>query len=219
MESITESTQETEKDLTEDQINAFYKEMSGVENYVVLQYKFMGYYKVCTDRSEDETSFDAIKNELIVTPLLKQDEKSSDPMIIVDSRDTNPMEINLQTLLLGNIIDKIGIGYELTFPVFLNAPPFLRFFLEPPGSKTFQKKISLFSLEDGEVEYNLTLFIIPVGKDPFTGNIFFKHKDEWKRFDDKNNILSIGETDELKILANWSFKTEKSVLLLYSKVH
>ncbi|KAF7685555.1 hypothetical protein CDIK_3696, partial [Cucumispora dikerogammari] len=133
-------------------------------------------------------------------------------------KDTSSMEINLQNLLLGNIIDKTGIGYELTFPVFLNAPPFLNFFLDFLGSKTFQKKISLFSLEDIEVEYKLTLFMIPVEEDAKTEDVFFKHKDEWKMIDDKNNILSFGETDEFKILANGSFKTEKSVVLFYSKV-
>ncbi|KAF7685820.1 hypothetical protein CDIK_3430, partial [Cucumispora dikerogammari] len=218
MESITESTRETEKVFTKSQLDTFYKKLSEYDNYVVLQYKFIGYYKVCINESICETSFEAIKNEFIVTPLLEQLNATSDPTITVASKDTCLKEINIQNLLLGNIIDKIGIGYELTFPVFLNAPPFLNFCLSTLESKTFQQKIFLFSLEDGKSKYYLSLFTFIDEK--HEGNIeiiFFKHKDEWKIINDKNNILSIGETDEFKILANGSFKTEKSVLLFYSK--
>ncbi|KAF7687123.1 hypothetical protein CDIK_3041 [Cucumispora dikerogammari] len=219
MESITESTRETEKVLTKSQLDAFYREMSGDDNYVVLQYKFIGYYNVFINKSICKTFFEQIKNEFIFTPLLEQAGAGPEHTIIVFSKDTNSMEINLQNLLLVNIINKMEIGCELTFPVFLNAPPFLNFFLEPPVPKIFQKKISLFSLEDIEIEYNLTLFIIYVEKDAKTGNIFFKHKDEWEMFDDESNILSIGETECFKILGNGDFQTEKEVMLYYSKIY
>ncbi|KAF7685304.1 hypothetical protein CDIK_3947, partial [Cucumispora dikerogammari] len=133
-------------------------------------------------------------------------------------KDTSSMEINLQNLLLGNIIDKTGIGYELTVPVFLNAPHFLNFDLKPFGSKTFQQKISLFSLVDEESEYYLTLFIIIDEKhETNKEKIFFKHKDKWRMSGDKNNTLAIRETNDFKILPNESFKTEKSVILFYSR--
>ncbi|KAF7689116.1 hypothetical protein CDIK_2863, partial [Cucumispora dikerogammari] len=218
LKALIESTRETKKQLSEGQLDDIYENLLKNDSYAGLQYKFMHYYKICINKSNIETSFEQIKNEFIVTPLLKQLKETSDPTITVGSRDTNPIEINIQNLLFENIIDKIGIGYELTFPVFLNAPLFLNFALKPLGLKTFQQKIFLFSLEDGESEYCLSSFMMSGEKDG--GNkprTVFNHKDEWWMLDVKNNKPIFVKAVGFNILANGDIQTEKKVLLFYSR--
>ncbi|KAF7685393.1 hypothetical protein CDIK_3858 [Cucumispora dikerogammari] len=218
LEALIESTQETKKQLSKEKLDDIYKNLLKNDSYTELQYKFMNYYKICINKSNIETSFEQIKNKFIVTPLLEQLEETSEPGITVASRDTNSIEINLQNLLLGNMIDKMGIGYELTFPVFLNAPSFLSFEIILPGLKTFQQKIFLFSLEDGESEYCLSSFMMRDEKDKENKpRTFFNHKDEWWMLDVKDNKPIFVKAVGFNILANGDIQTEKQVLLFYSR--
>ncbi|KAF7687118.1 hypothetical protein CDIK_3045 [Cucumispora dikerogammari] len=185
-----------------------------------MQFYFFGYYKLKINGSGKEISFDRVDTSLIQPVTLRKKTPSFVNSFFLYLNDSSYSgEIHLQSLLLGSKTDTVGGGYETTFPVFLNSPPFLTFNLkELKSSIIFQQDLSLFSLEDGETQYSLTGFLCLTGDEKNSQTrSFFKNKGEWKcLFYSEGKIESLKITSEFKTL--YDKKGFRVTELFYSRI-
>ncbi|KAF7692205.1 hypothetical protein CDIK_2452 [Cucumispora dikerogammari] len=213
----TEAADESRNKITGKQLEYIKEKIFEKKNQNLLQHKILGYYKICIDQLNNETSFEKVKGGLVDKAKLEHRINSYTNIDVVNT-NTNLDEINLQNLLFGNKHNKIDGGYELTFPIFLNAPPFLCFALNKLRvHSVFQQKISLFSLEDGEARYNLTGFFGVEKQTTVFYRPFFKHKNKWQWFNDQNKNQSIEITADFKTLNNED--TQECIrFVIYSRI-
>ncbi|KAF7689080.1 hypothetical protein CDIK_2900 [Cucumispora dikerogammari] len=198
-----DSYDETEKIIKEADKKDISEILTVAGGALSMLYCFFGYHKLQMNFENVERSFEYVDAKTMGTVVLGRIQK---PMLFssfyLNENNSDSSETNLQNLLLGNKLDKKENGYEITIPIFLNAPLFLVFdlnILKIPI--TFQQNISLFSLEDKQTEYSLTGFLCTGFDGPKKkSKAFFKYKDQWQYFDNHNKIQRFKITSDLKTI-------------------
>ncbi|KAF7689890.1 hypothetical protein CDIK_2785 [Cucumispora dikerogammari] len=213
-----DSSDETKKIIKNAGKNNITKILTVEDSDFSMPYCFFGYYKIQMDANSVETSFGYVDDNTEIPVLLEILAPSFSTAFHLYENNFDNGETNLQNLLFGNKLDKKKNMYEITIPVFLNAPPFLEFDLNNLKIPiTFQQNITLFSLADKQSEYILTGFLCTGFDGPKEkSKAFFKYKGQWQYFDDLNKIQRFEITSDLKTI----YKDQKSIhvtKIFYSK--
>ncbi|KAF7691521.1 hypothetical protein CDIK_2541 [Cucumispora dikerogammari] len=163
-------------------------------DYGALQFHYFGMYRVTFDESKKENILERVYSEKTNDVFIERSNKRDTPEFDINLPKGMSGDVNLQNVLWGikkTITSKVT---KLTFPILLNAPPFLTFNVElnkgDQLSLTFPQSLLVNTLEEKETLYFLTgvLWYIYGDEGPATFTSFCKHDGKWKWFDGINKI-------------------------------